>query len=71
MVTLLLKEDCMKIEIELTSKDLKQLIIDHLVNKIDINFKPEYLHIMVKSKQNYKSEWEEADFKATYSRSEL
>lgn len=61
----------MKVEIELTEKDLRRLIVDYLANKIDINVRPEYIHILVKSKQNFKSEWEEAAFRATYIREEV
>jgi hypothetical protein len=60
----------MKIRIELSEKDLKNLVLQHIQNKIDINVKVENIHIEVKSNQSYKSEWEEASFRATYERTE-
>ncbi len=57
----------MEINIELTEEDLRNLITIYLQNKlgdtpIDIN----KVKIQVKSKQNFRSEWEESAFKATY-----
>lgn len=60
----------MKIHIELSEKDIKELIYQHLINVVDINLKKDLVRIEVKSKQNYKSEWEEASFRATYERTE-
>lgn len=57
----------MKLEIILTEEDLKQLIITELKNKLgEIPFNRLNVSIKVKSKQNYKAEWEEALFKAEY-----
>lgn len=58
----------MQIEIKYTEKELKQLIINDIMQKLDLNdFDEASLDIQVKSKQNYKSEWEKAEFKAKYS----
>lgn len=54
------------IKVEYTEKELAALIVRDLENKLNITMKVEDVKIMVKSKQNYKSEWEEASFKATY-----
>jgi hypothetical protein len=56
----------MKINIEYTEKELKELIINDLHNKFNVVIDEKKLDIMVKSKQNYKSEWEKASYKATY-----
>lgn len=57
----------MYIKIELTDSDLKQLVIKELKATFgETQFDATKLHIMVKSKQNYKSEWETASFKAVY-----
>ena len=58
----------MQIEITYTEKELKELIIKDIEEKLNLDtFNKDCLSIMVKSKQNYKSEWEEAAFKANYS----
>ncbi len=56
----------MKINIEITEKELKQLILDEFEDKTGQQLDSDRIRIMVKSKQNYKSEWESASFKATY-----
>lgn len=58
----------MKIKVELSRAQLEQLIIAHIKNKLgdDIKLKPMDLTIEVKSTQNYKSEWENAEFRARY-----
>jgi len=58
----------MKVEIELTEEDVKKLVLAEIQRKSgDINLKLEDIKIEVKSKQNYKSEWEPADFRARVS----
>ncbi len=56
----------MKVNIELTSTDIKELICKHLGNFYLGDFYERNVTIYVKSKQNYRSEWEEADFKVIY-----
>ncbi len=57
----------MKIRIELTEDDLKKLIIKELENSLgNIALSEDKVKIYVKSKQNFKPEWESADFKAIY-----
>lgn len=56
----------MKIEIEVNANDLKKLVKQHLSNMLNVDIDENNLSICVKSKQNYKSEWENADFKAVY-----
>ena len=55
----------MKIAIELSENDLKTLVMRELEKRLgDIDIDEKDVHIEVKSKQNYKSEWEEASFRA-------
>lgn len=57
----------MKLQIELTEQELKGLIYDYLERALgDLTMDRAKLVIQVKSKQNYKSEWETAAFKAVY-----
>lgn len=57
----------MQIKIELTEQDLKRIIKNHIASKVDHRIDERKISILVKSKQNFKSEWEEAAFKAEYS----
>lgn len=57
----------MKFNFELTEKELRALVVremDRLLGDLDVN--PDLVCIEVKSKQNYKSEWEQAAFRAVY-----
>ena len=56
----------MQINIELTEQDLKDLIQQKIESLVNTPIEKHKISIQVKSKQNYKSEWEEAAFKATY-----
>lgn len=56
----------MKIKIEIAEKELRELIVAEFERKTDQIIENEKVRILVKSKQNYKSEWEVAAFKATY-----
>ena len=54
------------IRVELSEKDLQELVWDHLRSMLgdDVVFSASDVKIEVKSKQNYKSEWELANFRA-------
>ncbi len=56
----------MMIRVELSERDLRGLVWDHLRSMLgdDVVFDVSDVKIQVKSKQNYKSEWEEASFRA-------
>jgi RNase P/RNase MRP subunit POP5 len=55
------------VKIEITEKELRDLIFDHLAEKFGhCSFNKSKVVIEVKSKQNYKSEWETAAFRAVY-----
>jgi len=56
----------MKIDVEYTQEDIKKLILTDLKEKFGGEIDERQLTIQTKSKQNYKSEWETAEFKATY-----
>ena len=59
----------MNINVTLTEADIKRLILRELKELTGIpDLKESDVSIKVKSKQNYKSEWEEAAFKAEIDR---
>jgi hypothetical protein len=58
-----------KIKIEIDETTLRQLVINHLCGILNAEINPNEVSIEVKSKQNYKSEWEDAAFRAVISKS--
>jgi len=57
----------MKVTIEINSDELKRLVVAKIEETLgSVALDESKVRIMVKSKQNYKSEWESADFKAVY-----
>ena len=56
----------MKVTIVIDKKELIALVLSEIGKKFDGTFDTEKVKIQTKSQQNYKSEWEEADFKAVY-----
>lgn len=62
----------MNITYELTTEDMKKLILEHFQKMFPTSsFEESNIKIMVKSKQNFKSEWEEAAFKVILTISNL
>ena len=53
----------MKISLELNETEIRQIIANHLNDEFSLNLSSTDLHIEVKSKQNFKSEWEIADIR--------
>jgi hypothetical protein len=53
------------IKIVIDEKIIRQLVFEHISEKMRYNIEPDDVLIEVKSKQNYKSEWEVAAFRAT------
>lgn len=53
----------MKINVELTEGDIREILAEYVNDRYSLSLKPEELHIQVKSKQNYRSEWEYADIR--------
>lgn len=54
--------------IEITEYDLRKLVREYLSLKMGIKLDDSDIKIETKSKQNYKSEWESAEFRARASR---
>jgi hypothetical protein len=49
------------VTVTLTEKEIKQVLADHLNEKLgSLSVSPENISLLVKSKQNYRAEWEEA-----------
>jgi len=55
----------MRLQIEMTEQDLKNQVSNWFEKHTGLEIEPKDIKIMVKSKQNYKSEWEIAEFRAT------
>jgi len=57
----------MKVRIEIDKDTLVKLIIKEIQTVLDLpTMSKDLVKIEVKSKQNYRSEWEQADFRAIY-----
>lgn len=58
----------MKLHVELTNEEVRQLILGAIENKLSGNadLKKEDVVIEVKTKQNYKAEWERGEFRVSY-----
>jgi len=54
------------ISITVTKEKLRELVVNHLQTLVNVDFDPMKVVIEVKSTQNWKSEWENADFRAKY-----
>lgn len=55
-----------EINVEIDERKLKGLVLDYLSDIMpNINIEEGDVSILTKSKQNYRSEWESAAFKAT------
>ena len=55
----------MKIEIELTEVELRKLVYDHILSLMgEVKLEERDIAIEVKTKQNYKAEWESGQFRA-------
>lgn len=56
----------MQIKIEISKQDLKRIIKNYIEEKTNQTVEEKDISILTKSAQNFKSEWEVADFKAEY-----
>ncbi len=56
--------------IEISASDLKKLVLDYLREQLSEELNVENVKIETKSKQNYRSEWEQADFRCVYESNE-
>ena len=55
----------MKLQVDLTKNELHAALVRYIEAELGIDIADCDLRIEVKSKQNYKSEWEEAEYRAT------
>ena len=53
-----------RLNMSYTEDDLRRLVVEDIARKTGMDIKTVDVKILVKSKQNYKSEWESAAFKA-------
>lgn len=53
-----------ELELIIDESKIQELVFDYLVDKVGFNFKAENIKIETKSKQNFKSEWENAAYRA-------
>jgi len=58
----------MKIKIELSEDECKNIILTYITDKMNMPLVEKNVRFYTKSKQNYKSEWEISDFKVVYER---
>jgi hypothetical protein len=58
----------MRFQIDLTKDELHAALVKYIEAELGVSINDYELRIEVKSKQNYKSEWEEADYRATVTR---
>lgn len=56
----------MQAKFELSEKDIRAAIQAWISKEIGVAIYPDQIEIQVKSKQNYKSEWETASFRANF-----
>lgn len=56
----------MKIKIELGEGDIKRLVRQELSRRLGSDPSEKDIKIETKSKQNYRSEWERADYRVIY-----
>jgi hypothetical protein len=57
----------MKTKIELTTNDVRNLIVNELQKRLTVKLAPENVQILVRSKQNYREhEFEHGEFQVTY-----
>ncbi len=54
----------MNIKVEIDSSQLKKILLAYLKTQITYPLEEDDIKIEVKSKQNWKSEWEDADYRA-------
>lgn len=61
----------MNIKVEINSNDIKYIVAKKISEVIGQCVEPDNFTVLVKSKQNYKSEWEPAEFKVVYEKNTL
>lgn len=53
----------MMVNVTMVEVEIRQAISEYIANRYGVSLDPKQLNILVKSKQNFKSEWETADIK--------
>jgi hypothetical protein len=54
------------VNLEVTEKELRELVLTYIRNQLgDLPVSADDVKIMVKTRQNYRAEWETGQFKAT------
>lgn len=53
----------MRVDINITQEEATQVILNYIQSKTGIEVSKEAIKFEVKSKQNFRSEWEEASFR--------
>lgn len=56
----------MKAKIELTESDIRDAILAHIHRQLGLTIPREQFKVQVKSKQDYRSEWEEAAIRCDF-----
>lgn len=56
----------MRLEVSINEVEMRQVLLEHVREKLgDVSITLDDIKIETKSKQNYRSEWEEASYRAT------
>lgn len=53
----------MKVTVKMSEDDIRKILAEYVYDKYNVSIPADKLRIEVKSKQNYKSEWELADIR--------
>lgn len=56
----------MKARIEMTAAEIRTAIAEYVRAKTGVEPNPDYIFVQVKSKNNRRDEWEQADFRAHF-----
>lgn len=56
----------MRAELQLTADDIRTAIQEYIIKRTGVFVAPTSITMQTKSKQNFRSEWEEADFRAHF-----
>lgn len=61
------RSTAVKLQVEITEPEIRKILSAFIYEKFNVEIKPELLNIEVKSRQNYRSEWETADIRLNVS----
>lgn len=54
----------MQIQVQVGNTELRQMLVQRIQELMQVNVDPASIKIEVKSKQNYRAEWEDAEVRA-------